>query len=120
MGCASNDSIEIIIRNNKEKIEAAKNEINNLREKHPNDCFSIIFKLMDGKCFCIPCFNQTKLYDIFLMLIDKAKDSYYSKLDKLKMYYNSVDITNNFHLENGKTVSSLKLNSFNPIIHINV
>ena len=120
MGCASSDSVELILRNNKEKIEAAKDKIKNLKEKYPSNCFTIIFKLMDGKSFCVPCFNETKLYDIFLMLIDKAKDSYYSNLDKLKMYYNSVDITNNFHLESDKDVSSLNLNSFNPIIYINV
>ena len=120
MGVASRDTIELVVRNNKEEIEEVKKNIKNLREKSPSDCFSIIFKLMNGKNITITCFQNTKLFDVFLLLIDKARDSNYTNLDKLKMYYNSVDITNYFTKESDKDVSFLKLNSFNPIININI
>ena len=119
MGCASSDMVQLILKNHKDEIEAAKKNIKELREKNPSDCISIIFKLMNGKTFLIPCFKNTKLFDVFLLLVDKAKDTYYSNLDKLKMYYNAVDITQNFNKDNNKDVSSLNLNCDNPIIYIN-
>ena len=119
MGVASSDTVELVVRNNQEKIEEIKKDIKSQRETNPSNCFSIIFKLMNGKSYIIPCFQNTMLHHIFLLLIDKAKDSNYSNLDKLKMYYNSVDITRFFSEDGNKDVSFLKLNSFNPIIHIN-
>ena len=119
MGISSSDSVELVVRNNKEKIEEVKKDIKSQRENNPNNCFSIIFKLMNGKSFIVPCFQNTMLYHIFLLLIDKAKDTNYSNLDKLKMYYNSIDITKFFTEDSKKDVAFLKLNSFNPIIYIN-
>ena len=119
MGVASSDTVELVVRNNKEKIEEVKRDIENQKENNPSNCFSIVFKLMNGKNYIIPCFQNTMLYHVFLLLIDKAKDSNYSNLDKLKIYYNSVDITRFFAENSNKDVAFLKLNSFYPIININ-
>ena len=116
MGCASNDTIEIILKNKRNEIEKIKKEIKERVEEGPR---SIVFRLMNGKKYSILCFNDTKLYDVFLLLIDKAKDSNYAKLSKLKFYYNSVNITNHFLEENKEEVSILNLSNTFPIIDIN-
>ena len=120
MGVASNETIELVIKKNKQEIEEIKKNMESLLMTNPNNCITIIFKLMKGKNIPILCFKDTKLFHVFLLLIDKAKDSNYSNLDKLKFYYNSVDITKNFCKENNKDVSFLNLSGYNPIIYINV
>ena len=120
MGCTSSDTVQSIIRRHKDKIEEAKKNIKELLENGKENCISIIFKLMNGKTYSIICFNSTPLFHVFLLLVDKAKDSYYSKLDKLKIYYNTVDISQYFTQDNGKDVSSLNFAISNPIIYINV
>ena len=120
MGVASNETIELVLRKNKQEIEEIKKYMESLRKTNPKNCITIVFKLMNGKTFNIPCFKNTKLFHVFLLLIDRAKDSNYSNLDKLKMYYNSVNITNHFNKENYKDVSFLNLVGSNPIIYINV
>ena len=120
MGVASNETIEFIIKKNKQEIEEVKKIIESKEKTEPNNCITIIFKLMNGKSICVQCFKNTKLFHVFLLLIDKAKDSNYTNLDKLKIYYNSVDITTHFSKESNKDISFLNLSSFNPIIYINV
>ena len=118
MGCASVESVENILKIYHNDLEKVKEEINESREKNPNNCIGIIFKLMNGKSFSILCLKNTKLFNLFLLLVEKAKDSNYSNLGKLKIYYNSVDITKRFSKDNDKDVSSLNL-SVCPIIFIN-
>ena len=119
MGCASSDTIDMILKNYKNEIESAKKEIEDLKLKNGNNCLSIVFKLMNGKSVVVPCFKSTSLFNVFLMLIDKAHDNEYSNINKLKMYYNSVNITQNFNQNSNKTVEDLKFTNMIPIIHIN-
>ena len=119
MGCTSSNIVEIILKNHKEEIESAKKEIQEQKEKNTEICFSIIFKLMKGKSYTIQCFNNTKLFKLFLLLVDKAKDSDYSNLDKLKIYYNSKDITQYFNKDSNKDVSFLDFTNYYPVININ-
>ena len=118
MGCANSETVDNIIQIYHNILEKTKEEINESREKNPNNCVSIIFKLMNGKSFSILCLKDTKLFNVFLLLVEKAKDSNYSSLGKLKIYYNSVDITKNFNKDSDKDVSSLNL-SVCPILFIN-
>ena len=118
MGCANSETVDNIIQIYHNILEKTKEEINESREKNPNNCVSIIFKLMNGKSFSILCLKNTKLFNVFLLLVEKAKDSNYSSLGKLKIYYNSVDITKNFNKGSDKDVSSLNL-SVCPILFIN-
>ena len=118
MGCTNSDSVENILNIYQNNLDKTKEEINESREKNPNNCTSIIFKLMNGKSFSILCLKNTKLFNVFLLLVEKAKDSNYSSLGKLKIYYNSVDITKNFSKNSDKDVSSLNL-SICPILFIN-
>ena len=120
MGCASSDVIGMILTKHKSEIESAKREIDILKGQNPSSCISMIFKLMNGKTLIVPCFKSTPLFHVFLLLIDKARDTEYSNIDKLKMYYNSVNITSNFNENNNKTVSYLNFSTDTPIIYINV
>ena len=120
MGSAGSTLVDLIIKQNKNKIEAAKNEIKNLMSKSPTSVISIVFKLMNGKSIIVPCFKSTNLFDVFLLLIEKAKDTEYSNIDKLKLYYNSVDISRHFCENTKEDVSCLKFTNDTPIIYINV
>ena len=119
MGVASSDMIEMIIKRYKNEIESAKNEIKKLKGKNTNKCYNLIFRLMNGKTWIINCFENTPLFHVFLLLIDKAKDNEYSNIDKLKIYYNSVNITENFKENSNKTVLDLQFSIDNPVIFIN-
>ena len=119
MGCASSDLIEMIIKKHKEEIESAKKEIEKQKIKTPTKCINIIFKLMNGKTVMIPCFKNTSLFHVFLMLIDKAHDTEYSNIEKLNIYYNSVNITKNFNENSNKNVSNLNFTNDTPIVLIN-
>ena len=120
MGVASSDTIELIRKRNLEQIEEIKKNINESIQKNPDDCITIIFNLMNGRKISVPCFQNNKLYDIFLLLVDKAKDSYYANLDKLKLYYNSIDITDKFIKEKNNEVSCLNVLTYTPMIHVNI
>ena len=119
MGCANSDIIEMIIKKHKEEIESAKKEIEKQKIETPTKCISIIFKLMNGKTVMIPCFKNTPLFHVFLMLIDKAHDTEYSNIEKLNIYYNSVNITKNFNENSNKNVSHLNFTNDTPIVLIN-
>ena len=119
MGVTSSDSIQYILKKHKNEINNIKNEIKASMQNNQNDCINIVFMLMNGKNYSVPCFPNNKLFDIFLLLVDKAKDSNFSNLDKLKMYYNSVDITQNFNKENNKIITDLNFCNDNPIINVN-
>ena len=119
MGCSSNDTAQLIIRQYKDEIEAIKNDIKESMQKKQGECYSIIFKLMNGKSFSILCLKNTKLFNVFLLLVEKAKDSNYSSLGKLKIYYNAIDITHFFTKDSNKDVSSLNFTTYNPVVHIN-
>ena len=119
MGYASHDTAKLIIREYKDDIEAIKNNINESLQNNQSGCISIVFKLMNGKTVPIICFNNTPLFHVFLLLVDKTQDVYYSKLDQLKMYYNAIDITHCFNKDSNRDVSSLNFTSCNPVIHIN-
>ena len=118
MGCSNSESVDNILKIYHNDLDKVKEEIDESREKNPNNCIAIIFKLMNGKSFSILCLKNTKLFNVFLLLVEKAKDSNYSSLAKLKIYYNSVDITKNFKKDSDKDVSSLNL-SVCPILFIN-
>ena len=119
MGCGSNDTAQLIIRQYKDEIEAIKNNIKESLQKNQGECYSIIFKLMNGKTYPVVCLGDTPLFDVFLLLVDKARDAYYSNLNKLKIYYNAIDITDFFTKDNNKDVSSLNFTSYSPVVHIN-
>ena len=119
MGCASSDMVDMILQTYKNEINSAKTEIENLKQKNPNDCLSILFKLMNGKSIVITCSKNTPLFSVFLLLIDKAHDNEYSNINKLKMYYNSINITHNFNQNSNKIISDLNFTTAVPVIHIN-
>ena len=119
MGCASSNVIDMIIEKYKDKIEQAKKDIENQKIKNASRCISIVFKLMNGKTIIIPCFKNTPLFHVFLLLIDKAHDTEYSNIDQLKIYYNSVDITKNFNENSNKDISHLGFTNDTPLVYIN-
>ena len=119
MGCASSDLVEMIIKKHKTEIELAKKEIENQIKETPNKIISIVFKLMNGKTVMIPCFKKTSLFHVFLMLVDKAHDTDYSNIEKLNIYYNSVNITKNFNENSNKFVSDLNFTNDTPLVYIN-
>ena len=119
MGCASSNVIDMIIEKYKDKIEQAKKDIENQKIKNASRCISIVFKLMNGKTVMIPCFKNTHLFKVFLMLIDKIHDTEYSNIEKLNIYYNSVNITKNFNENSNKNVSDLNFTNDTPLVYIN-
>ena len=119
MGCASSNVIDMIIEKYKDKIEQAKKDIENQKIKNASRCISIVFKLMNGKTIIIPCFKNTPLFHVFLLLINKAHDTEYSNIDQLKIYYNSVDITKNFNENSNKDISNLGFTNDTPLVYLN-
>ena len=119
MGCASSDLIEMIIKKHKTEIESAKIEVERQKKETPNKCITIVFKLMNGKTVMIPCFKNTHLFKVFLMLIDKTRDTEYSNIEKLNIYYNSVNITKKFNENSNKNVSDLNFTNDTPLVYIN-
>ena len=65
------------------------------------------------------CMKKLGIFKVFLMLIDKTRDTEYSNIEKLNIYYNSVNITKKFNENSNKNVSDLNFTNDTPLVYIN-
>ena len=81
---------------------------NNINCKNNNnEIITIIFKLEDGQKYTITTYNNCKLRDVFNLALIQNGNNEYSNINKLKFYYNAIDLTE--HFLNNDNVEILKL-----------